>query len=98
MLIIAPGLGGGGGQNRGIVLIFFNMKVYCMFSLESPRLDDSNEYTQYTIFNIKKKISLHYQKNRSYWIFFKRLKNEFETAVINVPSVFEPLKFYCIFI
>ena len=23
------------------------------------------------------------------------LKNEFETAVVNEPSVFEPLKFYC---
>ena len=23
-------------------------------------------------------------------------KNEFETAVVNEPSVFEPLKFYCI--
>ena len=25
----------------------------------------------------------------------KGLKNEFETAVVNEPSVFEPLKFYC---
>ena len=24
------------------------------------------------------------------------LKNEFETAVLNEPSVFEPLKVYCI--
>ena len=24
------------------------------------------------------------------------LKNEFETAVVNEPSVFEPPKFYCI--
>ena len=32
--------------------IFFNMKVYCVFSLESPHRGDSNEYTQYTIFNI----------------------------------------------
>ena len=23
------------------------------------------------------------------------LKNEFETAVVNEPAVFEPLKFYC---
>ena len=29
--------------------IFFNMKVYCMFSLESPQRGDSNKYTQYTI-------------------------------------------------
>ena len=25
------------------------------------------------------------------------LKNEFEIAVVNEPSVFEPLKFYCIY-
>ena len=28
--------------------------------------------------------------------FSQGLKNEFETAVVNEPSVFEPLKFYCI--
>ena len=28
-------------------------------------------------------------------IFSKGLKNEFETAVVNEPSVFEPLKVYC---
>ena len=32
----------------------------------------------------------------SYGIFSWGLKNEFETAVVNEPSVFEPLKFYCI--
>ena len=32
----------------------------------------------------------------SYEIFPKGLKNEFETAVVNEPSVFEPLKLYCI--
>ena len=32
----------------------------------------------------------------SYEIFSWGLKNEFETAVVNEPSVFEPLKFYCI--
>ena len=30
--------------------------------------------------------------------FSKGLKNEFETAVVNEPLVFEPLKFYCIYI
>ena len=34
------------------------MKVCCVFSLESPHRGDSNEYTQYTTFNIKKKITL----------------------------------------
>ena len=27
--------------------------------------------------------------------FSKGLENEYETAVVNEPSVFEPLKFYC---
>ena len=70
-----------------------------MFSLESPHRGDSNEYTQHAIFNIKKKITLNYPpKNNvcSYWIFSNGLKNEFETAMVNEPSVFEPLKFYCI--
>ena len=30
------------------------------------------------------------------WDFFQGLKNEFETAVVDEPSVFEPPKFYCI--
>ena len=32
----------------------------------------------------------------SYGIFFKVFKNEFETAMVNEPSVFEPLKVYYI--
>ena len=32
----------------------------------------------------------------SYGIFSKGLKNKFETAVVNMPSVFKPLKVYCI--
>ena len=80
-------------HNRDILSIFFNMKVYCVFLLESPQRGDSYEDTQYTIFNInKKKLS----QICSYGIFSKGLKNEFETAVVNEPSVFEPLKFYCI--
>ena len=34
-----------------------------MFSLESPHRGDSNEYTQYTIFNIKRKATLNYPKS-----------------------------------
>ena len=30
----------------------------------------------------------------SYWMFSKGLEDEFETVVVNEPSVFEPLKFY----
>ena len=67
-----------------------------MFSLESPRRGDCNKYTQYTIFNIKKKITLIYSKSAAMGFCSKGLKNEFETAVVNELSMFEPLKFYCI--
>ena len=40
-----------------------------MFSLESPHGGDSNEYTQYTVFNIKKKISLNYPKSAAMGFF-----------------------------
>ena len=45
------------------------MKVYCVFSLESPHWGDSNENTQYTIFNIKKKITLNYPKSAAVGFF-----------------------------
>ena len=48
-----------------IFSIFFDMKVCCVFSLESPHRGDSNEYTQYPIFNIKKKITLSYTKSEA---------------------------------
>ena len=69
-----------------------------MFSLESPLQGDSNEYAQHAIINIKKKITLNYPKYNnvcSYGIFSWGLKDEFETAMVNEPSVFEPLKVYC---
>ena len=68
-----------------------------MFSLESPDRGDSNENTKYTIFNIKKENHIKLSQICSYGIFSKGLKNEFETVVVNEPSVFEPLKFYCMF-
>ena len=40
-----------------------------MFSLESPHRGDSNEYTQYTIFNIDKKSTLNYPKSAAMVIF-----------------------------
>ena len=56
MLITAPDQ----EDNRDIFSIFFNMKVCCVLLLESPHRGDSNENTQYTIFNIKQKITLNY--------------------------------------
>ena len=44
----------------------------------------------------KKKISLSYPESAAVFFFSKGLKNNFETAVVNEPSVFEPLKFDCI--
>ena len=41
-------------RNRDTFWIFFNMKVWCVFSLESTHRGDSNKYTQYIIFNIEK--------------------------------------------
>ena len=44
-------------EGRDIFLVFFNMKVYCGFSLESPHRGNFNENTKYTIFNTKKRKS-----------------------------------------
>ena len=83
-------------HNRDIFFIFFNIKVCCVFSLKSPHRGDSNKVysTQYTIFNIQKK-QPKLAQICSYVFSSKGLKNEFETAVVNEPSVFEPLKVYC---
>ena len=70
-----------------------------MFSLELSHLGDSNEYTctiyhfQYTC-NKEKHPKL--SQICSFGTFSWELKNDFETAVVNEPSVFEPLKFYCV--
>ena len=55
-----------------IFSILFNMKVYCVFSLESPHRGDSNEYTQYTIFNIKKENHPKLSQICSYGFLFRR--------------------------
>ena len=71
-----------------IFSIFFNMKVYCVFTLESPHRGDSNKYTQNTIFSIRKKTTLNYPKSAPMELFSNVLKNEFETAMANEPPVF----------
>ena len=81
---------------KDVFSIFFNMKVYCVFSLESPQRGDSNEYTQYTISQDKNETHPKLSQICSYGICSKGPKNEFEPAVVNEPSVFESLKFYCI--
>ena len=51
--------------------IFFNMKVFCVFSLESPHRGDSHEYIQYTTFNVGNKITLNYQKSAAMSFMFQ---------------------------
>ena len=55
-----------------IFSILFNMKVCCVFSSDTPHRGDSNEYTQYTIFNIKKKKSPLIIPNLQLWVFVQR--------------------------
>ena len=72
------------------------IKVYCVFSLESPQQGDSNKYIKYTIFQYKKETHPKVSQICNYEICSKGPKNEFEPVVVNGSLVFEPLKFYCI--
>ena len=53
-----------------IFSIFFNLKVCCVFPLESPHRGDSNVYTQYTIFITKMKITPDYSNSAAMGLFF----------------------------
>ena len=50
-------------------LIFFDMKVYCVFLLESPHRGNSNKNTQYTILNMNTKNTLNYSKSAAMGFF-----------------------------
>ena len=66
------------------------MKVYCVFSLESPHRGDPNEYTQYTIFNIKKKLPVNYQKSAAMEIFLgtqERVRTSRGKRAISVRAI-----------
>ena len=71
-----------GGINRDIFSMFFSMKVYCVYSLESPQRGDSNKYTQYTISQYKKEIHPKLSQICNYGICSKGPENEFEPAVV----------------
>ena len=73
---------------RDIFSISFNQKVCCVFSLEWPHLIIYH-------FQYKKENYATLSQICSNWILSKELKTEFETAVVNEPSVFEPLKVHC---
>ena len=66
----------------------FNMKICCVFSLESPYQGDSNEYTQYIIFQYKNSPQL--TLNLQLWDFFKgtqeQVQNSHGKRAISVPA------------
>ena len=59
MLIIAPDQ----EVKQGYYSIVFHMKVYHVFSFESPHRGDSTGHTQDSIFIIKKKILVNHPKS-----------------------------------
>ena len=67
------------------------------FLLQSPCQNDSNEYIQHTIIYIK--ITRNYPKynkmSADLGFLLLGTQEEFEIAVVNELSVFEPLRFYC---
>ena len=81
-------------HNGDILSIFFIMKVYCVFSLESPQQGNSNECTQYTIFNVKKKTS-QIIPNLQLWDLFhgikERVRNSRGNRAISVRAIEVPL-------
>ena len=67
-----------------------NMKVFCVFSLESPHRGDFNKYTQYTIFNIKRKIDLNNLKSAAMGFFpgtQARVRNSHGKRAIGVRAI-----------
>ena len=67
------------------------MNVYCVFLLESPQWGDSNEYTQYTIFIIKKQNHPEYSKSAAMGVFFletqERVRNSHGKRAISVRAI-----------
>ena len=65
------------------------MNANCVFLLESPHRGDSNEYTHYTSFNIKKENTLNYT-NLQLWDFFlgtqDRVRNSRGKRAISVRA------------
>ena len=67
------------------ISLFFNMKVYCVFSLESPHPEHKIYHFQY-----KKRKSPTIISNMQLRDFFsKGIKNEFKTPVVTESSEFD---------
>ena len=75
------------------------MMVYCVFSLESPHRGDSNEYTQYTIFKIKKENCPKISQICSYGFFFQgtqeAVRNSRGKRAISVRAIEGLLYYIC---
>ena len=70
-----------------ISLISYNMKVCYVFSLELLHRGDSNKYTQYTVFNIKKKNHAELPKSSTKGFFLgtqERVRNSLGKRAISV--------------
>ena len=73
-----------------------------MFSLESPHRGDSHENTQYTFFNIERKITLNYRKSTAMGFFLgtqARVRNSHGKRVISVRAtevLLYKLNLFCI--
>ena len=77
-------------------MMFFNLKGYCVFSLESPRRGNSNEHTQYTIFIIKKE-TLDSSKSAAMGFFLgtqERVRNSSEKRAISVRATVQSSTVY----
>ena len=89
-------------QNRDIFSIFCNTKV-CIICSNYNRLFKATLLSTHNILFLilKKKVTLNYPKSAAVGFLprdskKKKKKNELAIAVVNEPSVFEPLKVYCI--
>ena len=85
---------------RELFLFYYEM-VCCVYSLESPRWGDSNEYTQHTIILLKiENISISYRHLLSDLLpWLKLIGSNYPSLeqISTVPKMFEPLKFDCIY-
>ena len=76
-------------RSGGIIEVSsFTMKVF-VFSLESPHRGDSNEVIQYTVFSIKRKITLNYPKPAALRLFLgtqAKVRNSHGKRAISVRA------------
>ena len=76
------------------IFLFYYEIVCCVYSLESPRWGDSNEYTQHTIILLKISINYrHFLPDLLPWLKLLGLNYPSLKQIFMIPKMFEPLKF-----